>query len=80
MHWWNPEWQEWHWTMMLGMALFWIAVLVVLVFAVRYLYLKYPPPGRGAQVDAPEDILKRRYAQGDIEQEEYARRLADLRK
>jgi putative membrane protein len=30
--------------------------------------------------DSPEDILRRRYAAGDIETEEYERRLAELRK
>ena len=30
--------------------------------------------------DTPEQILKRRYARGEIEREEYERRLNDLRK
>ena len=34
----------------------------------------------GAIKDSPEDILRRRYAAGDIETEEYERRLAELRK
>ena len=33
------------------------------------------PPGKSA-----EDILKERYARGEIERDEYQRRLADIRK
>ena len=34
-------------------------------------------PGRAD--DTPEQVLKRRYARGEIEREEYLRRLDDLR-
>jgi uncharacterized membrane protein len=30
--------------------------------------------------ETPEQILKRRYARGDIDREEYDRRLADIRR
>lgn len=30
--------------------------------------------------DSPEDVLRRRYAAGEIESDEYERRLAELRK
>jgi len=33
-----------------------------------------------ARPDSPEEILKRRYASGEIDRAEYDRRLADLRK
>lgn len=72
----NPE---WHWSMMLGMTLFWIAVIVAIVFAVRYLASNWAP-NRNQLEETPETILKRRYASGIIERDEYERRLADLRK
>ena len=34
----------------------------------------------GKRQDSPEQILKRRYAAGEIDKEEYDRRLSDLRR
>jgi putative membrane protein len=55
---------------------FWLAVLILLVWVVAR--------GAGSQSwridETPEQILKRRYARGEIEREEYERRLSDLRK
>lgn len=42
----------------------------------RYRYGRW----RGEEDDDPEEILRRRYAKGDISQAEFQRRLADLRK
>jgi putative membrane protein len=36
--------------------------------------------GRDDRPESPEETLKRRYANGEIDKEEYDRRLADLRK
>jgi putative membrane protein len=36
----------------------------------------FPPRGE----DSPETILKSRYARGEVDREEYERRLTDLRK
>jgi uncharacterized membrane protein len=38
------------------------------------------PPGVGRPDESPETSLKRRYARGDIDREEFDRRLTDLRK
>lgn len=62
---------------MLGMAIFWIIIIVAIVFAIRSLA---PSLGRGSGEETPEVILKRRYASGSIDREEYERRLSDLRK
>lgn len=60
-----------------GMWLFWLAVLLV-IGAVIYLAArttrKPEPPG-----ESPEAILKKRYARGEIDREEYERALKDLR-
>jgi uncharacterized membrane protein len=37
-------------------------------------------PGSGRGEDSPETILKRRYARGEIDRDEYEHRLNDLRK
>jgi putative membrane protein len=61
------------------MTLWSVAGIVLLVFLVRMVAgsLGNPAP-RGDE--APEQILKRRYARGEIEREEYQRRLDDLRR
>ena len=61
------------------MWLWWIvglAFLFVVVWAVAR--AAAPPSARGDE--SPETILKRRYARGDVDREEYERRLTDLRK
>jgi putative membrane protein len=62
-------------------VLWWIAGVVVLVVLVR---LMVGVAGAGGfpprHEDTPEQILKRRYAKGEIEREEYQRRLEDLRR
>lgn len=60
------------------MMLWWIVPLVLALALIRYLAVRSPqerPPGESA-----EEILKRRYAKGEIDHEEYERKLADLRK
>jgi len=63
-----------------GMWLWWIVglgALGLLVWAVaRGAGPPLPPRGE----DSPETILKRRYARGEVDREEYERRLTDLRK
>jgi len=60
------------------MLLFWGLIIVALVLVVRWLW------GRGRQGvitgigDAPLDILKRRYARGEISKGEYDRIKQDL--
>lgn len=73
-------WDEFHagwmgWWMGLWM-LFWLGVLILLVWIVAH-----AAGSQGWRTDeTPEQILKRRYARGEIEREEYERRLTDLRK
>ena len=62
---------------MVGMAIFWIVIAVAVVLAIRFLS---KGSGRNQAEDTPETILKRRYASGQTDREEYERRLADLRK
>lgn len=77
MHWMDGWWH------MAGMWIGWLLVLIVIV-AVVWLVVRAAsdrgrsggPPG---DVASPEQILKQRYARGEIDREEYERRLADLR-
>jgi putative membrane protein len=62
-----------------SMVLWWVVAIVVLVLVVRLVAGSLS--GLGSRADeTPEHTLKRRYAKGEIEQEEYQRRLEDLRR
>ena len=63
--------------------LFWIAIIVLIVFFVVRLLrpgTTWPGPGNHPLLpDAAEEILHRRLANGEIEVDEYERRMAALR-
>ena len=61
------------------MVLWWVAGIIVLVLLVRLVAGSSGGFSR-REDETPEQILKRRYAKGEIDSEEYQRRLADLRR
>lgn len=62
----------------LFMLLFWGLIMLGLVLVVRWLW-DQSRSGAGAGItEAPLDILKRRYARGEITGEEYERMKRDL--
>jgi putative membrane protein len=61
-----------------GMWIFWIAVLLVVVLAIVWAARSSGP--RSAPPESPEEILKKRYARGEIGREEYQERLDELRR
>lgn len=76
MPWHRVDWWGWH------MAWMWIGgllLLIVLVLLVRWLAFT-STPGGGSPRDPAEEALRLRYARGEIEQDEFDRRLADLRR
>lgn len=67
----------WGW---MGMALFWILVILAIVWLARYLDGGRGEGGRGnggSRHDAME-ILRERYARSEIDAEEFERRKRDL--
>jgi putative membrane protein len=69
----------WEWLMFLVMIAFVAAVVVALVFAMRGLtWGSQTPPRSPSEAASPKDILKRRYAAGELDREEYLQRLHDL--
>lgn len=77
MHW-NGWWHwfaPWH---MLWMGLLWLLFLAGLVWLIYRLVTQGTRPA-GTR-DPAEDALRLRYARGEIDQEEYQRRLSDLRR
>lgn len=59
------------------MAVFWVAVIVGIIFLIRWLAVSSGYGGRGAG-DSPLEILKKRYARGDINKEEFEQKKKDL--
>ncbi len=67
-------WGGWGWVGLLWLF-FWLLFVVGLIFLIRYLW----PPAQRPREDSALDILNRRYARGEIDQEEFKRRKEDLR-
>ena len=68
---------------MFFMAIFWIVVLGLIIWAVIAALHRPGESGRTVQkadspTDSSMDILKRRYAQGEIDKEEYEAKKKDL--
>lgn len=76
-------WGSWGVGMMLMMFLFWAAVIVAIVFLIRWLVTagagnRGPQPSTGYSVESALDILKKRYARGEISKEEFQDMRRDL--
>jgi putative membrane protein len=69
------------WMFMGWTWIFWLLVIVALaMLAVALMRGFSRSDGGSRRQESPEEILKRRYANGEIEREEYQRRLEDLRR
>jgi putative membrane protein len=79
MHYWGYD--GWGWGMGLGMGfmmiVFWALVIVAIVYLVRY--FARGGPINGQLRETPLDILKKRYAKGEITKEQYDRMKEDLK-
>jgi putative membrane protein len=78
MWWWGPDGMHGGW-MGFWMTLWGIGGLVLLLLFV-WLVARIAAGSPAAPLETPEQILKRRYARGEIDSEEYERRLTDVRK
>jgi putative membrane protein len=68
----------WGFRLMTVTSLVWVLLVVAgLVLLVRYL-ARGSQPGAGGAFPPPEQVLAARYARGEIDEEEYHRRLATL--
>jgi putative membrane protein len=71
---WHPMWGVWGVGMLLMMFAFWAIVIVGIVLGIRLL----ARAGTGPRSDRALEILRQRYAQGDISSEEFEARRRDL--
>ena len=64
----------------MGFMWFGPLIFLLLIAALVWALARGMGPGASMSRQTPEDILKERYARGEIDQDDYKRRLSDLRK
>jgi putative membrane protein len=73
---WNDSGWAWFW-MATMMVVFWAIVVAAIVLVVRA--LRSPQGGGIPAARTPQDILAERYARGEIDADEYRRRVDELK-
>ena len=65
--------------MFVVMIAFWLLIAVAIIFVVRHWSHAHPEPHAhvvsGPSADSPVDILKMRFAKGEVDEEEFTKRL-----
>ena len=74
----NGGWGGWL-LMTIAMVLFWALIITAVVLIVRYLVSQRLTGTSAVSARTPEEVLAERYARGEIDDDEYRRRLALLR-
>ena len=64
--------------MWIFMLLFWGLVVFGLIWAIRWLVARSKPGGDGSHAETPLEILKKRYARGEIGKEQFEQMKKDL--
>ncbi len=59
------------------MWIFWIAIIVCIIFLVKWRVMQCRPGGP-QQGESSSEILKKRYARGEIDKEEFEQKKKDL--
>lgn len=67
-------WGAWGFGMMIMMLLFWVLIIVAVVLGIRWLMGQ----GRDSRSDSALEILRQRYARGEINKEEFDAKKKDL--
>lgn len=80
MYWYGHGMSGWGYAIgAISMVLFWGAVIFGIVALVRYLGRGGTHAGEPVRPPSPERLLAERFARGEIDEDEYQRRLAALR-
>ena len=64
----------------MGFGWMWIWPIVIIIVALVVIRAFMASPRQDRPGTSPEEILKERFARGEIDKEEYTTRLAELRK
>jgi putative membrane protein len=78
---WHCGWGSgWGWIMMIGMILFWVLIIGAMVWLAIVMFRRPGgiAGGPGAGNETPLEILKKRFARGEISRDEYERMKRDL--
>ena len=80
---WGPGMMGWCWPMgwfgPVGMILFWALIVLLIILLIRGLRSgKWIGREAGTPTESPLDILKKRYARGEINKDEYLEKKKDL--
>jgi putative membrane protein len=67
-------WSAWGFGMMIMMVLFWVLIIVAVVLGIRWLLKQ----GKESRADSAVEILRQRYARGEINKEEFDVKKKDL--
>ncbi len=81
MPWYGHSLSGWGWfAMSAGMIVFWVVIIAAVVVVVRALGRspENPRPPASPARPTPEQVLAERFARGEIDEEEYRRRLTVL--
>lgn len=70
----------WGWIGMILVALFWIAILAGVIWLVYRIAKSQGWIGKGRGRARSEEVLRERYARGEIDRETYKQMLEDLRR
>jgi putative membrane protein len=77
---WGGGWTSW--TMYLGMIAFWVGVAALVIWGVKALASPTAAPSASqaaqASLESAADVLKRRYAAGEIDAAEFEQKRRDL--
>jgi putative membrane protein len=70
---------EWGWFGGIFMVIFWVAVIIGIIFLIRWLMQSTSAGGHGARSEeSAMEILKKRYARGEIDKKEFEQKKKDL--
>lgn len=80
MSWWYASWLGgWGVMWLIGVVLFWLLVVTGVIALIRYTARSGHAYRNGVTRRPPEQVLAERFAHGEIDEDEYRRRLEILR-